>query len=713
MDLRLVSEKLSQPPFNKNLSVIQLHDEVPAYALIQLISDVAAYLEEGGPVSSVHKVDIRNEEPEATAWRISEFMRILKFRGPGLDPNSLRQEIQDADRPLLLEILHFLMKDMAIHKKRCYLAPFLEFVDVPSDYMQDDGMASPPLHFVITSKITFFFREVMLELSEQVSIMQDQFKELHKYVEGLRTTGGATASIKREIQQMEEEKQQVLSKIGKIKKKVEQVPNHQVWLEAAKKLRTEQQAESNLSERIREQRNAVQNADKKYAAAQQTLKEVRNTSMSGGAEALLAKIQEECKMNKYLAKENLPKSMEETKQRIRDLKRVISEPPLREADFENMDNEIKELNAETAKLAEKKLLKSNSGDDKLALFRQQAAIIARKKEGTAQKLNSLTEEVNKLSDELDSRRDQNRGGFGGGSNGGRPLKGDDLKKYISELRGKSNIYKLKRSELSEIQAEFGILQRTEQILRSREQNMSSSLTEIERRSGVQGYHSQRDDLEKVSERKSEMDELKGKTLNEISEIISSLVTGINDKKTVLAPVIQELRKLRVVASDLEADYVERKRHYDGLMVGLDSEAIKLEQEVKGYRQDIQNDQSRFHYLNMSIGLIDIAQDKVLHEMKAYIGGDDAVEAQQKARGFKTYRDVYNKKIIEQENAGKSLREQQKEIKAKHEPNVKQLSFFTDVKKLLQLKVAHNQKLLSGGGMDTSGFTQITQDRLVL
>ncbi|KAJ3014255.1 UNVERIFIED_CONTAM: Intraflagellar transport protein 81 [Siphonaria sp. JEL0065] len=687
MDLRLVSDKLNQPPFNKNLSVIQLHDEVPAYALVQLISDVAAYLEEGGPVPSVHKVDIRNEEPEATAWRISEFMRILKFRGPGLDVNSLRQEIQDADRPLLLEILYFLMKDMALHKKRCYLAPFLEIVDVPSDYMQDD---------------------VMLELSEQVSMMQDQFKELHKYVEGLRTTGGATASIKREIQQMEEEKQQVLSKIGKIKKKVEQVPNHQIWLEAAKKLRIEQQSEANLLERIREQRNAVQNADKKYAAAQQTLKEVRNTSMSGGAEALLAKMQEECKMNKYLAKENLPKSMEETKQRIRDLKRVISEPPLREVDFDKMDNEIKELNNETAKLAEKKLLKANSGDDKLALFRQQAAIIARKKEGTAQKLNSLTEEVTKLSDELDSRREQTRG-----PGGGRVLKGDDLKKYISELRGKSNTYKLKRAELSEIQAESGILQRTEQILRTRQQSMDSSLSEIERRSGVPGYHAQRDNLEKVSERKSEIDELKGKTLNEISEIISSLVNGINEKKTVLAPVIQELRKLRVVASDLEADYVERKRHYDGLMVGLDSEAVKLEQEVKGYRQDIQNDQSRFHYLNMSIGLIDVAQEKVLHEMKAYIGGDDAIEAQQKARGFKTYRDVYNKKIVEQENAGKSLREQQKDIKAKHEPNVKQLSFFTDVKKLLQLKVAHNQRLLNGGGMDTSGFTQITQDRLVL
>jgi intraflagellar transport protein 81 len=49
-------------------------------------------------------------------------------------------------------------------------------------------------------------------------------------------------------------------------------------------------------------------------------------------------------------------------------------------------------------------------------------------------------------------------------------------------------------------------------------------------------------------------------------------------------------------------------------------------------------------------------------MKAYIGGDDVVELQQKARGFKTYRDIYNKKVVEQENMGKTLRDQQKDVK---------------------------------------------------
>ena len=113
----------------------------------------------------------------------------------------------------------------------------------------------------------------------------------------------------------------------------------------------------------------------------------------------------------------------------------------------------------------------------------------------------------------------------------------------------------------------------------------------------------------------------------------------------------------------------------------------------------------------------------MQEMKAYIGGDEALEAIQKARGFKTYRELYNKKITEAENAGRALRESQKEIKvlaqlvlfgnmlpgiaanawtryraqAKHEPNMKQLAMFNDVKKLLNLKASYNKKVLSGGG----------------
>jgi intraflagellar transport protein 81 len=45
--------------------------------------------------------------------------------------------------------------------------------------------------------------------------------------------------------------------------------------------------------------------------------------------------------------------------------------------------------------------------------------------------------------------------------------------------------------------------------------------------GVEGFHDVEDTLEMVSEKKGEVDEAKGKTLQEISTIIQSLTLKIN------------------------------------------------------------------------------------------------------------------------------------------------------------------------------------------
>ncbi len=39
------------------------------------------------------------------------------------------------------------------------------------------------------------------------------------------------------------------------------------------------------------------------------------------------------------------------------------------------------------------------------------------------------------------------------------LRGDDFKRYVGSLRGKSNAYKKKRAELSDLRSEYGVLSR--------------------------------------------------------------------------------------------------------------------------------------------------------------------------------------------------------------------------------------------------------------
>ena len=55
------------------------------------------------------------------------------------------------------------------------------------------------------------------------------------------------------------------------------------------------------------------------------------------------------------------------------------------------------------------------------------------------------------------------------------LRGDEFKSYINKLRSKSYVYKMKRAELSEFRAEFGVLSRTEEILKSKDAQINEHL----------------------------------------------------------------------------------------------------------------------------------------------------------------------------------------------------------------------------------------------
>ncbi|KAI9105390.1 hypothetical protein DFS34DRAFT_599192 [Phlyctochytrium arcticum] len=686
LDLKLVVSALAAPPFNRNFSSIQLHDEVPVFNLLQLLTDVMAAVDQQNANSTHRGVDLRNEDPQESVLRMVAFLQLLKWK-EAADAEALSQRMLDGDRGTILRALQYLLKDFNTHKKRAYLAPFLAAIDVPSEFTMDEAMS---------------------ELIRQVEDLQGQFKEIHKTVDTVQNSSANAGVLKKEIQQLEDEKQQVQNKIAKIRKRVEDIPQHEQWLEAARSLRNEQQNSIHINERIKEQRHLISLADTRYSNALTALKDAKSAIASANPEALLQKLEEDSKMNQYLATENLPKQIEEARQAIRQLKKVLAEPALSDNDLVQQETEIRELNETVARLAEKKLAKhTKAGDDKLALFRQQAAIIARKKEGTTVTLAALETQVEELQKELTKKMESEQ------AQGARIPKGEEFKRYVAELRGKSTVYKKKKAEISAITAQYGILQRTEEILTTKRKALEDALSQLEKRHGVAGFHVAQETLEKVSERKAEVDELKGRTLEEISGIIQKLMDNINEKKSSLSPVIQELRNLRQQVQETESEYAEKKKLYDATMVGLESEVSQLEHETKGHKQDIANDQSRIYYLHTQIQQTEVLNERVMQEMKAYIGGDEVVEQAQKARGFKTYRDLYTRRLSELEHLGKNLREQQKDIKTKYEPNMKQIIMFNNVKKLLMLKARHNAKLLAGETKKEDKVAHVTKDRLVL
>ncbi|XP_061025510.1 intraflagellar transport protein 81 homolog isoform X2 [Eubalaena glacialis] len=623
--IKFIVDNLNKEPFGKNYNLITF-DSLEPMQLLQVLSDVLA------EIDPKQVVDIREEMPEQTAKRMLSLLGILKYKPPGnaTDMSNFRQGLVIGSKPVIYPVLHWLLQRTNELKKRAYLARFLIKLEVPSEFLQDETVA---------------------DTNKQYEDLMEAFKTLHKECEQLKTSGFSTAEIRR----------------------VETVQNHQRMLKIARQLRVEKEREEFLAQQKQEQKNQLFHAVQRLQRIQNQLKSMRHAAADAKPESLMKRLEEEIKFNSYMVTEKFPKELENKKKELQFLQKVVSEPAMGHSDLLELESKINEINTQISQLIEKKMMRNEPIEGKLSLYRQQASIISRKKEAKAEELQEAKEKLANLEREVSVKTNQTRE-----FDGTEVLKGDEFKRYVSKLRSKSTVFKKKHQIIAEFKAEFGLLQRTEELLKQRHENIQHQLQTIEEKKGISGYSYTQEELERVSALKSEVDEMKGRTLDDMSEMVKRLNSLVSEKKSALAPVIKELRQLRQKCQELTQECDEKKSQYDSCAAGLESNRSKLEQEVRGLREECLQDESRYHYTNCMIKNLEVQLCRATDEMKAYVSSD-----QQEKR--KAIREQYTKNIAEQENLGKKLREKQKAVRESHGPNMKQVKMWRDFEQLMECK----------------------------
>ncbi|XP_063502799.1 intraflagellar transport protein 81 homolog isoform X4 [Pongo pygmaeus] len=437
----------------------------------------------------------------------------------------------------------------------------------------------------------FLQDETVADTNKQYEELMEAFKTLHKEYEQLKTSGFSTAEIRKDISAMEEEKDQLIKRVEHLKKRVETAQNHQWMLKIARQLRVEKEKEEYLAQQKQEQKNQLFHAVQRLQRVQNQLKSMRQAAADAKPESLMKRLEEEIKFNLYMVTEKFPKELENKKKELHFLQKVVSEPAMGHSDLLELESKINEINTEINQLIEKKMMRNEPIEGKLSLYRQQ------------------------------------------------------FKRYVNKLRSKSTDFKKKHQIIAELNAEFGLLQRTEELLKQRHENIQQQLQTIEEKKGISGYSYTQEELERVSALKSEVDEMKGRTLDDMSEMVKKLYSLVSEKKSALASVIKELRQLRQKCQELTQECDEKKSQYDSCAAGLESNRSKLEQEVRRLREECLQEESRYHYTNCMIKNLEVQLHRATEEMKAYISSD-----QQEKR--KAIREQYTKNTAEQENLGK-------------------------------------------------------------
>ena len=406
------------------------------------------------------------------------------------------------------------------------------------------------------------------------------------------------------------------------------------------------------------------------------LEEARQSAEGLTPQGLVTKLGEENHVKLILVRDALPRSIEEKRKECLELERVVTEPLTGDEDLDTLREQIEEANTELSRLMEKHLPGSDPIQNKLTLFRQQAAIISHKKQAEAESYKAALDELASAETELKEREAQMSAQMKGG---GEMVREEEFKRMVAKLRPLHKTYQRKKGELSLLKAESGVLARTEEILKSRDENMQELVALLEEKKGVKGYVQAQETLEQVSAAKSELDERKEAKLREMTRTIEELNEAIKSKKASLAPLLKEVRPVRLKHKDLQAQHAEKKVTYDTVYVGLEAKRSQLDSEVQHLWEKKTAQESQYHYLQALKQSAELQQQKVAAEMKSYTTAGKADKSR------KSLRDQYTKKVLEQENLGRALRDKQRDVRANHEHNLQQVKMWRELRSLMEAK----------------------------
>jgi len=258
-----------------------------------------------------------------------------------------------------------------------------------------------------------------------------------------------------------------------------------------------------------------------------------------------------------------------------------------------------------------------------------------------------------------------------------------------------------------MRSEWGLLSRTEALLREEETSLSAKVKEAEARRGVSGLEHTQEKLEKVSQEKAEVDSVKGKTLEEISAVVEQINSQIKENKNGLAPQIKALRSLRTTFQEVESDYLHKKAIYDNTKAGLDSEISKLQSERDAaHKEKVTEESARCLYESL-VSIEKVKAERVEDERH----GRSIERHMPDGSVIRSYKELYASKISNQDHLTKQLKQQQHNIKENYKPNLLQTNLFKDLHKLLRCKVDMQQRaraeansMAAATGQDTNVLT---------
>jgi hypothetical protein len=119
-----------------------------------------------------------------------------------------------------------------------------------------------------------------------------------------------------------------------------------------------------------------------------------------------------------------------------------------------------------------------------------------------------------------------------------------FQQYVKNLKQKNEKDTELQAQLGVFRKEPGSVPRMEEIVNPQRKHVRAEIGQIERQRGVGGFPEAREELEKVSATKADPNDMKGRTLEEISATLNEIQRSIQAERKPLFNELEEQRKKR-------------------------------------------------------------------------------------------------------------------------------------------------------------------------
>jgi len=638
-DLNAILEHLTQPPYDMPLTLVSFSEQTPD----ELLALFGKIVDRVYPKSSKQTTRV-DEDLDMVAGRILDFLRWVKYK-PGVDALAFREGVFNADPDVCYPAMRWILQqNEASLEKKAFVGCYLTEVEVPDEFAYD---------------------EEVQEVQAAVKELQREFVAVHSEVMQFRRSDQDPIKVKKHMQELEDEREQLYRKIERMKAKVDSAPDASNLMESAQKLRRQQEEEMNIATSLKQQRQLLDEATERYDRVTAKLRQLTAAGASGHPSVLLQSLKQDVDTNRKAVNE-AAQAIEKQTQRLAAVQDVASARTPTDEELRHLEAKRDDVNQQiTQQLSSRANAGIGAGSQDLALRQQQqmAQMAARKREEMEAKLERLQEKRLALTEEQESLMVAAMPGGGAG------MGQDDWKEKYESVRSKMGTYKRLRAELDVVQAEALVLSRTEEVLQANAAKAGADLKKAEIELGVEGASNVASNLERVTEAKSHVDEAKGKTLEEISAVVASIQGSIKDKKAALAPRIKELRATRQEVAELTERHAQMRKRYEAEVNAFRQQNAALVKEVEKMRASSVEAEAAYHQVSCEGAIVDANIRRVTNHSEA-----------------SRARDAVLNRITESEERLKTSKNRQRELKDQSTPNLGQMEIIKDLKELLIVKL---------------------------